>query len=101
VTEKPEDNERKKRGGKTPARPETSEAFAGLIGGFRFGDAIFSKSTGEKFGGLLEDEKHHFYHTASQEEWERAFDAIGKGNEHLPIVPLEAFERDSLYEEHS
>ena len=40
----------------------------------------------------------HFYFTATPEEFERAFDAIGNGNERLPILPPEAFERESIYE---
>jgi hypothetical protein len=46
-----------------------------------------------------EEARRHFYHTASPEEWERAFDAIGKGNERLPIPPSDAFERESFYED--
>jgi hypothetical protein len=46
-----------------------------------------------------EEDQRHFYHTASPEEWERAFDAIGKGNEHLPVLPPEAFEREAIYED--
>lgn len=41
----------------------------------------------------------HFFVTASPEEFERAFDALGRGKERLPVLPPEAFERESLYEE--
>ena len=41
----------------------------------------------------------HFYETATAEEFAPAFDNIGQGNEKLPVLPPEAFERESLYEE--
>lgn len=40
----------------------------------------------------------HFYLTATPEEFERAFDALGQGNENQALPP-EAFERESLYDE--
>ena len=41
----------------------------------------------------------HFYFTATNEEFERAFDAIGEGNEGLPILPPDTFERESIHED--
>jgi hypothetical protein len=41
----------------------------------------------------------HFYLTATPEEFRRAFDALGAGNENLPLLPPEAFDRESLYDE--
>ena len=43
--------------------------------------------------------REHFYHTASPEEWESAFDAIEAGHELLPLPSPNAFERESLYED--
>ena len=35
--------------------------------------------------------------TATPDDFQRAFDALGAGNESLPVLPPEAFERESLY----
>lgn len=40
----------------------------------------------------------HFYLNATPEEFQRAFDALGKGNENQ-VLPPEAFDRESLYDE--
>ena len=42
--------------------------------------------------------REHFYLTATPEEFQRAFDALGKGNENQ-VLPPEAFDRESLYDE--
>ena len=47
----------------------------------------------------LSNGTNHFYFTASQEEWERAFDELSEANEKLPVLPPEAFERESIYED--
>jgi hypothetical protein len=36
--------------------------------------------------------------TATPEEFRAAFDALGGGNRDAPVLPPEAFERESLYE---
>jgi hypothetical protein len=43
--------------------------------------------------------KEHFYLTSTPEAFRLAFDALGQGNENSPVLPLEAFERESLYNE--
>jgi|GEM_PF-2317558 len=43
--------------------------------------------------------KEHFYLTATPEEFQKAFDALGQGHEKSPVLPPEAFERESLYDE--
>ncbi len=52
-------------------------------------------STGVEY----QPDKTHFYFTATPEEFERAFDAIAEGSQGLPILPPEAFERESIYED--
>ena len=44
--------------------------------------------------------KEHFYLTATPEEFQKAFDALGQGNENSPVLPPEAFDRESLYDSH-
>lgn len=39
--------------------------------------------------------------SASPEEFQRAFDALGRANAGLPVLPAEAFEREALYAEDS
>jgi hypothetical protein len=34
--------------------------------------------------------RKHFYFTATPEEFQKAFNELGKGNEHLPVLPPEA-----------
>jgi len=41
----------------------------------------------------------HFFLTATPEEFQMAFDALGHGHENSPVLPPEAFERESLYDE--
>jgi hypothetical protein len=41
--------------------------------------------------------KPPIYSTATHEEFVRAFDALGEQYRHLPVLPPEAFERESLY----
>jgi hypothetical protein len=38
-----------------------------------------------------------FYRTATPEEFRSAFDSLAEGMEGLPVLPPEAFERESLY----
>lgn len=40
-----------------------------------------------------------FYETATPEQFGEAMDRIAAGHEGLPVLPPEAFERESLYEE--
>jgi hypothetical protein len=40
------------------------------------------------------------YETASPEEFQKAFDALAECYRHLPVLPPEAYSRDSLYEGH-
>lgn len=40
-----------------------------------------------------------FYLTATPEELQQAFDALGAGEDHHSVLPPEAFERESLYDE--
>lgn len=47
------DDEKEAMNGAARAQPEIPEAFAGLVGGFHFGDANLSEDTGEKFTDLL------------------------------------------------
>ncbi|MBW3625750.1 MAG: hypothetical protein KY468_20335 [Armatimonadetes bacterium] len=44
-------------------------------------------------------DKNHFYFTATPEEWRQALDALAEKNRGIPVLPPEAFERESLYEE--
>ena len=37
------------------------------------------------------------YLKRTSEEFQRSLDALGRGNELLPVLPPEAFERESLY----
>jgi hypothetical protein len=53
LTVLPDEDENEAQNGAASARPEIPEAFSGLIGGFRFGDANLSEATGEKFADLL------------------------------------------------
>ena len=53
LTVLPDDDEKGTTSGEISAQPEIPEAFAGLIGGFHFGDANLSENTGEKFTDLL------------------------------------------------
>ncbi len=41
----------------------------------------------------------HFYLTATQEEFQAAFDALGAEKEHQPVPPPEAYDRENLYDE--
>lgn len=43
--------------------------------------------------------KEHFYLTATPEEFQKAFDALGTGYENQPILPSEVFDRENLYDE--
>jgi hypothetical protein len=43
--------------------------------------------------------KEHFYFTSTPEAFRSAFDALSQGNENSPVLPAEAFERESLYNE--
>lgn len=49
--------------------------------------------------GAEETGKDHFYLTATPEEFQKAFDALGQGHENSPVLPLEAFDRETLYDE--
>jgi hypothetical protein len=41
---------------------------------------------------------NHFYFTATSEEFNRALDEIAEMNRDLPVLPPEAFSRESIYE---
>jgi len=42
----------------------------------------------------------HFYFTASTEEFNRALDEIAEMNRGLPVLPAEAYSRESIYGEY-
>ena len=72
------------------ARPE--------VAGRRF-RLIVMPEEGQPDRGAYQPDSNHFYFQATDEEFEGAFDSSGKGNEGLPILPPEAFERESIYED--
>jgi hypothetical protein len=49
--------------------------------------------------GLSGSAREHFYYTATPEQFQEAFDALACGHENSPVLPPEAFERESLYDE--
>jgi hypothetical protein len=53
-------------------------------------------STAPLVAGAARD---HFYFTASAEQFQRAIDEIAQMNHGLPVLPDEAFDRETLYED--
>jgi len=47
---------------------------------------------------LSQSDKDHFYFTVSPEGFEQTLDMLAEMNQGLPILPPEAFERESIYE---
>ena len=48
-----------------------------------------------------DSEEAPFYLRATPEEFQRVFDTVAAKTRHLPVLPPEAFERESLYAEDS
>jgi hypothetical protein len=48
---------------------------------------------------VIQGSERPLYETATREEWEAFMDALAEGGENLPVLPPEAYDRESLYED--